>query len=123
MCGRVWTTPTTAYQDAWDRKERMGDESTSWESRGGRALLIGLATAMVPFLITGMFRMMPNDWPPLFWLPFALLGALGIAGVVRGHGWRWLGIGLLSGCAIYAVFLMWLLAQWGTEASTNPSSV
>lgn len=79
-------------------------------SRGFRIGIGVLSAAWVPFWVTAMYRVMPSGWlwPGSFFLPFVAIGLLGLW-AWRFTRWRSIGVGILAGLAIYAVFLTWLL--------------
>ena len=82
-------------------------------SRGFRVVLGILAGVLVPFAVTGVYRL-DFDLPLPLWfaLPFALLAALAF-GLWRFTEWKSVAIGIISGSLIYGLALTLLLYLMG----------
>jgi hypothetical protein len=68
--------------------------------------LLGLVGA--PFLVAGLYRVMPFSWPLV--LPFVIMLGTVLAGWLLSR--RALAAGLATGTLAWAVFLWWLLNDW-----------
>lgn len=82
-----------------------------------RVLLGVLAFIATPFLVTGIYRLLPEGAP--FWLwsafPFAALGLLAVALWFFHSVPRPVSVGIVVGLLAHAVFLMFLFTQLGAS--------
>ena len=67
-----------------------------------------LAAAAVPFIVTGMYRTYDIPTP----IPFVILALVGLALLAHDRV-RAIGIGCLTGTALYALLLFYLLMSVG----------
>lgn len=78
--------------------------------------LLGIALA-TPFLVTGLYRILPESTP--FWLwspfPFVVLGLLAIGLWFVRSVPRSVSIGIVVGLVAHALFLIFLFTQLGAS--------
>ena len=74
-------------------------------------LAAALASALVvPFVVTGLFRVLPGKTP--FVVPFAVLVLVaGVIALAAPKRYRPVAAGTVAGCALYAVVLAWIVAD------------